>query len=654
MSQFERLKDYSSESRTFGFRAIIAFLFVLVLMAVLLARVYFLQVVEHDRYTSMSEKNRVQLQPVAPTRGLIYDTHGVLLADNRPSYSVTILKEEVGSHLDETLDELRSIIDISDKEVERFRKRLNQRRRPYETVPVRFRLTEEEIARLAVNYHRLPGVQVEADLIRYYPYGSSLVHAMGYVGRINEQELRSVDENNYAGTHYIGKLGIERFYEPILHGSVGMQKVETNARGRVMRILERVDPDPGKDLELTLDLRMQQIVERLVQGEKASVVAIDPKTGGILTLVSTPGYDPNPFVTGISSKDYSALRDSDDLPLFNRAIRGQYPPGSTVKPMTGLAAIDSESVPPNHTVWDPGFYTLTKGGRRYRDWKRGGHGKVDMELAFAQSCDVWFYDAGYKMGVSVMSDYLDRFGFGSVTSLDLPEAVPALLPTAEWKQRTRKVPWYPGDSLNLSIGQGFFSATPLQLATATAVVANKGKWVQPHLLKGIRETDSEGSMTIIPPVLGQANDFPKDIELNHPEYWDIIIKNMVSVVHGPKGTARKIGADAQYKIAGKTGTAQVVGIKQDERYDASKLEKKYHDHALFVAFAPADNPKIALAVVVENGGGGSSTAAPIARKVMDAYLLGIDPTEPEEEGDELSNLPNDEIWTGSEHAGLTP
>jgi penicillin-binding protein 2 len=626
MSRFEQLKDHSQESRTFVFRVVLAFCIVLLLIGVLLGRLYYLQVIQYDRYAAMSDNNRIQLQPVAPTRGLIYDTHGVLLADNRPSYSVTILKEEVGKQLDFTLSELQKIIEISDKDIEQFKKRLKLRRRPYETVPVRFRLTEEEIAKLAVNYHHLPGVQVEADLIRYYPYGESLVHAMGYVGRINIKELQQTDPKEYAGTNYIGKLGIEKFYESILHGSVGMQKVETNARGRVMRVLERTDPVPGQNLQLYIDLRLQQITEKLLQGEKASIVAIDPKTGGILALVSTPGYDPNLFVTGISTANYSALRDSPDLPLFNRAVRGRYPPGSTIKPVNALAAIDSESVLPNHTVWDPGFYTLTHGGRRYHDWKRGGHGKVNMRLALEQSCDVWFYDVGYRMGVDPMSDYLRRFGFGRVTSLDLPEALAGILPSREWKRKTRKLPWYPGDSLNLSIGQGFFLTTPLQLATAAAVLANRGKWVQPKLLKGVRDIDENGLLRITMPELPNARSYPEDVKLKHPEYWETIVDGMVAVVHGERGTARRIGKDAAYKIAGKSGTAQVIGIKQDERYDADKLDKRFHDHALFLAFAPADNPRIALAVIVENGGGGSSVAAPLARQVMDAYLLGIDPS----------------------------
>ncbi len=620
----ERLKDHSKESRTFKIRAILAFAVVVSLLLVLIVRMFYLQVVEHERFAAMSEDNRVQLQPVPPNRGLIYDRNGVLLADNRPSYSVTILKEEV-KDLDKTLADLRDLIPITDKEVLRFKKRLRQRRRSFESVPVRFRLNEQEIATISVNYHRLPGVRVEAELIRHYPYGETLVHAMGYVGRINEAELQRVDERNYSATHYIGKLGIEKFYEDQLHGEVGFQKVETNARGRVMRVLERTDPQPGKDIQLHLDIRLQQITERLLEGRRASVVAIDPKTGGILTLVSKPGYDPNLFVTGISSKDYEALRDSRDLPLFNRAIRGGYPPGSTVKPITALAAIDTGVVSPGYTIFDPGWYTLTKGGRKYRDWKKFGHGRVNMNEAISQSCDTWFYDVAHKMGVDPMSDYLGRFGFGSVTSLDLPEALGQILPSKEWKKRRRKESWYTGDSLNLSIGQGFLVSTPLQLATATAVIANRGKWVQPRMLQGIKTEAEDGSQNLEMPEVTSVQLPRQDVVLNQEKNWDVIIKSMHDVMHSETGTARLSGAGAQYKIAGKTGTAQVVGIKQDEEYDAEKLAEIHRDHALFVAFAPIDDPQIAISVVVENGGGGSSTAAPIARKIMDAYLLGTDP-----------------------------
>lgn len=615
MAGLERLKDYSQESITFANRAVIAMVIVILMMAVLVGRVYFLQVVEHDRYAAISEKNRVQLQPVAPRRGLIYDRNGTLLADNRPDFSLTLLKEEVDD-LDATIAHIGEIVELDPGDIERFKRRLNQRRRPFTSVPLKFSLSEKEIAEISVNYQRLPGVQVEADLVRYYPYGASLVHALGYVGRINQRELQRLDPENYAATHYIGKLGIENFYEPLLHGQVGFQKVETNARGRVLRVLERQDPVPGKDIQLSIDLKLQQFSEELIAGRRASIVAIDPRNGEILSLVSEPGYDPNLFVTGISTADYAELRDSKDLPLYNRAIRGRYPPGSTLKPFTALAAIDSGSVSIDHTVWDPGFYQLSKGGRKYRDWKRWGHGRVDLNLAMAQSCDVWFYDAGYKTGIDNMSDYLGRFGFGQVTSLDLPEADDALLPSKEWKRGRYNQPWYPGDSLNLSIGQGYMLATPLQLATATAVLANRGKWVRPHAIQGTLNDD--GSLTR--PDIDVENPLPEDVKLNHPEFWEPVIKGMVDVMHSDYGTARRAAKGAEYNMAGKTGTAQVVGIAQDGEYNPEELQERHLDHALFVAFAPAEDPRIAVAVVVENGGGGSSTAAPIAREVLDAWL----------------------------------
>lgn len=622
----ERLKDHGQEHRTFTARAVLAICIVVILLGVLVGRMYYLQVEQYERYSALSDNNRVQLQPVAPTRGLIYDRNGVLLADNRASYSVTLLKEEI-KDLDGTLLSLTDLLGLTEKEIQRFRKRLRQRRRPYQSVPLRFRLNEKEIALLAVNYHRLPGVRVEAELIRYYPYGSSLVHAIGYVGRINERELKRVSEENYSATNYIGKLGVEKFYEDILHGQVGIQKVETNARGRVMRVLERTDPVPGRDLVLSLDIRLQQISEKLLGERRGAIVALDPNTGGILALVSTPGYDPNLFVTGISNKDYNALRNSPDLPLFNRAIRGRYPPGSTIKPMTALSFIDSGVVTPAYRIFDPGYYQLNKKGRKYRDWKRWGHGWVNMKSALAQSCDTWFYIVSHKAGGEPMWDYLGRFGFGQVTSYDLPEASSALLPTHEWKKRSRKQGWYPGDSLNLSIGQGFMLATPLQLATATAVVANRGRWVRPQMLHAVRNSETN------PITLPEPRPLPDDIQLKYPAYWQNIIDGMIEVMHGEKGTARKVGAGAPYKIAGKTGTAQVVGIKQDERYDAEKLAEIHRDHALFVAFAPADKPEISVSVIVENGGGGSSTAAPLARKIMDAYLLDVDPLAPKEVDD---------------------
>ncbi len=618
--QQETIKDYSQDSRIFKLRAILALTLVTLAFAVLLGRVYFLQVVEHDRYAAISDRNRVQLQPVPPRRGLIYDRNGILLADNQPTFSVTLLREEI-ANIDDTIDALSELIEISERDVERFKQRLQQRRRPYESVPLRFRLTEEEIAKISVNYHDLPGVQVEADLIRYYPHGASVVHALGYVGRINEQDLQSLDPVKYAGTNYVGKLGIERFYEPILHGEVGSRKVETNARGRVLRVLEQNDPTPGADIQLSLDLRLQEFTEKTLEGKRASVVALDPQTGGILALVSTPTYDPNQFVMGISTADYRALQEDIDIPLFNRAVRGGYKAGSTLKPIFGLAAIDSGTVRPGYTMWDPGYYQITPGGRKYRDWRRGGHGRVNLPIAIAQSVNTWYYDVGHRMGNEPMARYLRKFGFGQVTALDTPEAIVGVLPTAEWKRATLNEPWYPGDSVNMSIGQGYLVVTPIQLAIAAKVLANRGEWRQPRLLKGVLDRTVEGERLSLPEDIVNSRPVPENVEVNDPRYWDPIIKGMVDVVHGPTGTARRVGQGMQYQMASKTGTAQVVALPDDGRYKPEELSERNRDHALFIAFAPVDDPQIALAVVVENGGGGSSVAAPIARQIMDAWLL---------------------------------
>ncbi len=617
----KRFNDYSQENSFFTSRAIIAFILVVAMMGILIGRIYYLQVIEHDRLAAISERNRIQLQPVAPRRGLIYDRNGILLADNRPNFTLTLLKEEVGD-LDKTLERLGQLLDITEDDIQRFKRRLDQRRRPFETVPLKFRLTEQEIAKISVSYYRLPGVQVEADLVRSYPYGGELAHALGYVGRINERELQRVNANNYAATHYIGKLGVERYYEPLLHGEVGLRKVETDARGRVLRIIEQQDPIPGVDIQLSLDLKLQQFTAGLVKNKRAAVVAMDPKSGEILALVSNPYYDPNEFVTGISYDSYNALRENPDLPLYNRAIRGLYPPGSTLKPFTAIAALDSGSVPIDHEVWDPGYFQLTKNGRRYRDWKRGGHGHVDLNHALAESCDVWFYDVASRTDIDVFSDYLGRFGFGSVTSLDMSEANAAILPSRQWKRERDNLPWYPGDSLNLSIGQGFMITTPLQLATATSVLANKGHWVRPQLLK--RVIAEQGLTKDQQQLLSEleAKPRPANITLNHPEYWDKVIQGMVDVVNAKYGTARRAGAGAAYIMAGKTGTAQVVGIKQDAEYDSEALLERHRDHALFIAFAPAEDPQIVVSVIVENGEGGSRAAAPVAREVIDAWLTG--------------------------------
>ncbi|AZZ90533.1 penicillin-binding protein 2 [Hahella sp. KA22] len=603
------LKDHFREQRIFFQRAIWAALGVIALSLALFARYYYLQINQHEVYKTLSDRNRMQLQSITPTRGLIYDRNGVLLADNQPTFSLTLVKERT-KDVDATIAELQDILEITDDDVESFRKRMGQRRRPYESVTLKSRLTEEEIARIAVNRHRLAGVEVEAELIRYYPLSDTLAHVLGYVGRISERELKQVDPANYSGTQYYGKLGVERHYESLLHGSVGYQTVETDARGRVLRVLDRVAPTPGADISLYLDVNLQRAAIEALDGRRGAVVAIEPSTGGILALVSTPSFDPNLFVTGIDSATYKALQDSPDIPLFNRALRGQYPPGSTIKPFLGLAGLDTETINVNSRVWDPGWYQLKNDDRKYRDWKRSGHGWVDLNASIEQSCDVFFYDMAFKMGVDNMYAYMAQFGFGEQMVYDIDEAQDGILPSREWKRAARRLPWFPGDSLNMGIGQGFMLSTPMQLATATAVLANRGKWVRPRLIKTINESEVADIES------------PPDVTLKQEWYWNYVIKAMEGVMHGRHGTARSSGKDSTYKMAGKTGTAQVIGIKQNAVYDAEAIAERHRDHALFVGFAPVDNPKIAVAVLVENGGGGSGAAAPVARKMFDAHLVG--------------------------------
>lgn len=605
------LKDTAAERRLFQRRAMVTLVFVTLMLAGLLARMYQLQVVEHDIYTTLSDKNRVQVQSVPPPRGLVYDRNNELLAENRPVFSLTIVPERSGD-MEQTLVRLGQILEISEEDLERFEKRRREPRRPYQAIPLSYDLDEAEIARMAVHRHEFPGVEVEAELVRYYPHSELTAHALGYVGRINREELQRIDPVNYAGTNYIGKSGIERFYESVLHGQVGYQNVETNARGRILRVLERVNPTPGEDLQLHLDLRLQRRAHELLEGRRGAIVAIEPSTGGILALASVPGFDANLFVTGISVKDYRELSGSIDKPLFNRALRGQYPPASTIKPMLAVAALDSGVTTRERKIWDPGFFQLREGGRRYRDWKRSGHGWVDLIDSVAQSCDVYFYEVAVEMGVDTMVRYLSAFGFGEDATLDVSGALSGLLPSRDWKRGARNEPWYPGDSVNMGIGQGFLLATPLQLATATALIANRGEWVEPRLLK-----DIPGDHSLAEFLPEQTH---QPLELKNPDDWEYVVDTMEAVMHSPRGTARRAAKGANYRIAGKSGTAQVFGLGQDEEYDAEQIRERLRDHALFVGFAPSDNPKIAVAIIVENGGGGSGTAAPVARSLFDAWL----------------------------------
>lgn len=607
------LRDTVQEKQLFQRRAFVAIIAVVAITLGLLGRFYYLQVIAHETYTTLSDRNRVQVQPVSPTRGLIYDRNGVLLAENRPVFSLTILPERVDD-MEALLGDVQEIVDVREEDIENFRRRLAERRRPFEAVALRYHLTEDEMARLAVNRHRLPGVETDARLVRYYPYGRLTSHVLGYVGRINKQDMQRLDSVRYAGTHYTGKTGVERVYEDELHGDVGYQNVETNARGRVMRVLEREDPQPGRDLTLNLDIRLQQIAQEAMGDRRGAVVAINPETGGILAQVSTPGFDTNKFVTGIDHESYAALRDSIDSPLFNRATRGQYPPGSTVKPFLALGGLDSDTVTKSKVVHDPGYYKLPNSSQVFRNWKREGHGDTTLADAIMLSSDTYFYEMAYEMGATLMADYLRRFGFGSVTSLDVRDERAGILPTPEWKRRVHGESWYPGDSVNMGIGQGYFLSTPMQLAAATSVVASRGERLAPRHL---RTVDGElPAHHLLPDIVRPP------IELENESDWEYVIEAMEDVVHGTKGTARGISRGLEYRIAGKTGTSQVFSLDGGE-YEEDELQERMKDHGLFIAFAPAEDPEIAVSVLVENGGSGSTSAAPVARQVLDAWINGF-------------------------------
>jgi penicillin-binding protein 2 len=604
------LKDAVLENKLFFNRIMVAFFIVLLGFSVIIARLVYLQVIQYDTYTTMSEGNRIKILPLPPRRGIIYDRNGVKLATNEISYSLEVVPARV-TNMTEMLADLRRIINIEDEDIEIFQ-RLVQRKRRFEPVPLRFELSEQERALFAINRHRFPAVNIQSNWTRVYPKQASGVHIIGYVGRINEQELKELDTYEYMGTNYIGKIGVEKYYEDQLHGKVGTQKVEVNVQGRILRVLERTPPLPGTDLHLNIDMEFQNYIENLVKKERAAVVAIEPATGAVLALVSMPNYDPNLFVNGIDHKTYAALRDSEDRPLFNRAIRGQYPPASTIKPFMGLAGLDSGLRGEHSSIWCPGWYRIRDQPHRYRDWKRSGHGSMNLHHAMEQSCDVYFYDLAYELGIDRIHKFMQRFGFGQRTGVDVYSEVAGLMPSREWKERVRGKSWYPGETVITGIGQGFWLATPIQLASATATISMKGVFYKPRVVFSLDNTASN-DLQIIP---GEQ----KIIKLKKSEYWDIVIKSMEAVMYGRSGTARHLGRGSAYRLAGKTGTAQVFTVKQDERYDAKRLDRRLHDHALFVAFAPVQEPQIAVAVIIENGGSGGRTAAPIAKQVMDFYL----------------------------------
>ena len=604
----QNFRNYRQEQRLTQHRLIAAAVFVLVLVIILMARLFYLQVIEHDLYQTKADDNRVMLVTEPPPRGLIYDRNGVILADNRPIHSLTVTPERIDS-LPQLKIALSDIIEISDDEWEDFEDRLKEYRRPYQSLTLKPQLTDEEWARVSVDLYRLDGVQVEAQLTRYYPYGEAFAHAIGYVGRITSKDLETVDRQAYQGALFIGKTGIEGYYEKTLFGEAGLSKVEANARGRIMSELDRQNPTPGKDLHLYLDARLQQYAYDLLGDYTGSVVAIDPTTGGILALVSKPGYDPNLFVRGISVANYSALRQSKKLPLFNRALRGGYPPASTIKPFMALAGLEYGFASWTERYFAKGYYQINPDGRRYRDWKRTGHGWIDLERSIIESVDTYYYQLANKMGITPIHNFLTRFGFGQSNLLDLNGESNGLLPSNEWKKAKYKEPWYPGDSVNVGIGQGFMVATPVQIASATSALASKGHYFYPRMARTIGEqaaTFENG--------LGDEH----DIVLKDQRNWGRMIDAMRKVVTDSHGTARRLQG-TEYDIAGKTGTGQVFSLQEDQEYDADALEKRLHDHALFIGFAPAKNPKISVFAIFENGGS-SSKPADLTKALFDAYL----------------------------------
>ncbi|MCQ8847048.1 penicillin-binding protein 2 [Alteromonas stellipolaris] len=610
----QAIRDHSAEANLFARRASFAFIIVVMMLGVVLNNLYSLQVEQHDVYQTRSNGNRIKVLPVAPNRGLIYDRNGILLAENRPVFSLEITPEQTND-LDATLDGLIQLMGITPEERESFNSSLKGQRR-FKPIALRTKLSEEDVALFSASKHLYPGVQIEARLARHYPYKEALTHVLGYVARINKKDLQKLveagQEDNYAATHDIGKLGVEKYHEELLHGSVGYQQVEVNNQGRIIRVLNVDPPVPGKDIVLNIDLSLQIATQQALEGQRGAVIVSDVKTGGVLALFSNPSYDPNLFVHGISRKNYSALLNSPDRPLINRATQGQYPPASTIKPHLGLIGLEEGIVTEEYTIKDNGRYQLPNVSHTWRDWRKWGHGDVDIAKAIEVSCDIYYYDLAYKLGIDKISEAMYEFGFGDFTGIDLYEESDANMPSRGWKRARFNQPWYIGDTIPVGIGQGFWSTTPIQLSQSVNTLVNRGERIIPQIIRGFMHEDS--SVEIIP--LKTL----RPIEIKNQHNVDIVLNAMHDVVHGKEGGARHTFADAPYQSAGKTGTAQLFSVGQDEKYDAEKIDERLRDNAMYVGFAPFENPEISVTVVLENAGGGSKNAAPVAKKIMDFYF----------------------------------
>ena len=605
----EKISNIALENKIFSSRMLMAFLFILVITSVLLLRLYNLQISNHNYYVEEALGNQMRTLPITPTRGKIFDRNGQIIATNQLSYKLTLTPEKT-KNIAKTLLSLKRSGFIGEDDIERFHKNRN-RYKKFHNIPLRHKLSEKQVAEFLVS-NQFIGIDVEPYFHRVYPHNESSVHVAGYVSRMNKKDKAFYDKKNYLGTTFVGKVGIEKQYETLLHGTSGKKQIERNVTGRVIDTQIIQAPKNGRDLYLSIDLDLQKKAESLLEGKRGSIVAVDVKNGEVLTLVSTPIYNPNWFVDGISHKNYQLLQTSKDIPQLNRAIQGLYPPGSTVKPMVALAGLEEGIITNQSKTFCPGHYKLPNVKRKFNDWKRSGHGEVDVKSSIAQSCDVFFYDLADKMGIDAIHDNLTLFNFGSKTGIDIPGERGGILPSKSWKKINKDEPWYRGETLIAGIGQGFMTSSPLQLAVATAALANKGQLYQPKLLKNIstndqtiKEIDKHSSVQI--PI--------KDIH-----NWEDVIEGMKQTVYAPKGTARRLNKGLTYTLAGKTGTAQVFGLDAEEEYIAEKLDERLRDHALFTGFAPIENPQIAIAVIVENAGSGSSKAAPLAREVLDVYF----------------------------------
>lgn len=617
------IRNHSAEANLFARRTFIAFAGVLLLLLTLFSNVYTLQVNSFEKYQTRSNSNRIKLLPVAPNRGLIYDRNGIILADNKPIYSLAVIPEEV-ENLKTNIQEISKLLDISTDRQKKFFKAAKGKRR-FKQIELLPRLSEQQVALFSVNQHKFPGIFVDARLKRYYPFGELTTHNLGYVARINKKDANKLKRQgkfeNYAATHGIGKLGIEKYYEDILHGSIGHQEVEINNQGRIIRTLNYTPPVQGKDLTLTLDIELQMIAKRALSGKRGAVVAMNPRTGGILAMYSNPSYDGNLFVHGISSKNYKKLLNSKDLPLINRSVQG-YPPASTVKPFLALTGLEEKVITEKTKVWDPGWYQLEGLPNKYRDWKKWGHGWVNLTKAIEQSCNIYFFDLAFKLGITKISTMMERFGFGDYTGIDIHEESRAIMPSVAWKRERYNQSWYTGETLSVGIGQSYWTVTPLQLTQATTTLVNHGERKVPHFLKATKEItiDAQGAKQSTLEEVVYEEQAP--LVLKQKKHWDLVLKAMHNTVQKFGATAYAPFKGSKYDAAGKTGSAQVARIKQNEKYDANTTQENKRDNAMFIAFAPYKNPEIVVAVAIENvaKGGGGTNAGPVARQIMDQYF----------------------------------